>query len=135
MTNVLLNALKTATALMVTIATTVAGKGQNAKILVHVSKGALRILGAQPTTIALVTILFVTSLPTTTAFTVTHRQTAQRVRNVIPRNMFIKSIISWMGGGGVEHECSPKKGKGYLGNADSSTVFLLTRKTLFISRL
>ena len=29
----------------------------------------------------------------------------------------------------------PKKGKGYLGNVDSSTVFLLTRKTLFISRL
>ena len=31
-----------------------------------------------------------TNLPTTTAFTVTHRQTAQRVRNVIPRHMFFK---------------------------------------------
>ena len=32
MTNVLLNALKTATVLMATIATIAAGKGQNAKI-------------------------------------------------------------------------------------------------------
>merc|ERR1711971_1483885 len=64
MTNVLLNALKTATAPMATIATNAAG--------------ALRILGAQPMTSAVVTILFVTSLPTTTASTVTHRQTAQR---------------------------------------------------------
>merc|ERR1711971_1078113 len=64
MTNVLLNALKTATAPMATIATNAAG--------------ALRILGAQPMTSAMVTILFVTSLPTTTASTVTQRQTAQR---------------------------------------------------------
>merc|ERR1711971_1445095 len=55
---------KTATALMATIATNAAG--------------ALRIRDAQATTSAMVTILFVTSLPTTTASTVTQRQIALR---------------------------------------------------------
>lgn len=47
-------------------------------------KGASRMrVDAQTITSVLVLILFVTSLPTTTASTVTLQQTAQRVRNVI----------------------------------------------------
>ena len=89
MTNVRLNVLKTPTAPTATIATTAAGKRQSPKILSHVSKGASRIQGAKRTTSVLVSILFVTSLPTTTASTVTPQQTAQRVRNVRNRCFLI----------------------------------------------
>ena len=80
MTNVRLNALKTPTAPMATIATTAAGKGKRPKILAHISKGALRIRAAQKTSSVLVLMPFVTSLPMKTASTVTAQQTAQRVR-------------------------------------------------------
>ena len=82
MENVRLNALKTTTALMVTIATNAAGIKQdiNKNILKCISKGALRIPDVQTTTSAMVMTPSVTSLPMTTASTVTSlQQIAQRV--------------------------------------------------------
>merc|ERR550532_1242914 len=70
MTNVRLNALKTPTAPMATIATTAAG--------------ASRIRDAQKTSSVLVLMLFVTSLPMRTASTVTAQQTAQRAAPQMP---------------------------------------------------
>ena len=72
------NVLKTPIALMATLATTVAGERQNTKISACISKGALRMrVDAQTITSVLVLILFVTSLPATTASSVTfHQKTA-----------------------------------------------------------
>ena len=93
MTNVRLNALKTATVPMATIAMTAAGKRRIPKILVHISKGALRMRCAKRITSVLVSILFVTSLPTTTASTVTLKQIAQRVSMpAMPFNLIVASV-------------------------------------------
>merc|ERR550532_983626 len=76
MTNVRLNALKTPTAPMATIATTAAGVS--------------RMRDAQKTSSVLVLMLFVTSLHMTTASTVTAQQTAQRAA---PRTTTVQDLI------------------------------------------